>query len=842
MSSPAWERIERLFHQALEHPPEARAAFLKDACGGQPELADDVAALLAAHERSGDLPSLPSAWLGAVGAPEPARFTPGERIADASMIPASLFSPHRVIGPYHVLQEIGTGGMGEVFLAEQEKPVRRKVALKLIKPGMDTKEVVARFESERQALALLNHPNIAQVFEAGATEEGRPYFAMEYVPGVPITEYATEQRLQLAQRLELFLRVCDAVQHAHQKGLIHRDLKPSNVLVTLQDGKPIPKIIDFGVAKATAQRLTDMGMHTMVGQVVGTPGYMSPEQAGAGALDVDTRTDVYALGVLLYELLVGVLPFDLMTLRTQGNQEFLRRIREEEPKKPSIRVASLEESGIRLAASLGTDLATLRRQLRGDLDWIALKALEKDRTRRYASASELAEDVRRHLRHEPVLASPPSTAYKVRKFVRRHRGGVAAAAIATAALILGIVGTGVGLFRAVRAEHQARSEAETARLTTSFLVDLFQVSDPGVARGNTVTAREILDRGAEKIDRELKERPEVKARLMDTMGEVYMGLGLSDRATALFDSALRLRRDRLGENNAEVASSVLRLGRAYLSLGRYRDAEPLLAEALAVRRKVLPPGDADIGYAVYWLSIAVFEMGRPVEAGALLSEAQGIFQEALGPEDIAVAWCVNDQAVIQNHLGNYAEALPGFEEAARIKEKKLGSDHPDAIAGWQNVASTLTRMGKVDQARPILQRVIAQATRVLGPDHPYMGMCLTTLGQLEDRSHDPTGARHTLARALEIQLRSPSPNNRTLAETYQCLAHVEAELGSYQLAVREYKRALNLDEIGSGANGLRTAACLEEYASVLEKIGQAPEASAARARAEAIRAKAATPE
>jgi len=365
------------------------------------------------------------------------------------------------IGPFKILEVLGKGGMGVVYLAEQTTPIRRRVAIKLIKLGMDTKAVLARFEAERQALALMDHPNIAKVFEAGATESGRPYFVMEHVRGIPITAHCDRHRLSTEERLDLFGQVCQAVQHAHQKGVIHRDLKPSNVLVSVNDGQAVPKIIDFGVAKATQQHLTEKTLFTEQGQLIGTPEYMSPEQAEMTAQDVDTRTDIYSLGVLLYELLAGALPFDPKTLRRAGFAEIQRIIREEDPPKPSTRLTSLGVESGAVAKKHHADVATLARQLRGDLDWITMKALEKDRTRRYATAAEFADDILRHLHHEPVRAFPPSATYRLRKFVRRNRPGVAVAACLVVLVAGGAVFAGYVKQRDA-AERQRQRVAQAA--------------------------------------------------------------------------------------------------------------------------------------------------------------------------------------------------------------------------------------------------------------------------------------------------------------------------------------------------------------------------------------------
>jgi serine/threonine protein kinase/WD40 repeat protein/tetratricopeptide (TPR) repeat protein len=398
--------------------------------------------------------------------------------------------PKRTIGPYLLLQRLGEGGMGEVWLAQQEHPIRRRVALKLIKAGMDTKNVLARFEAERQALAMMNHPCIARVFDAASTEQGHPYFAMEYVDGEPITDYCDRHRLDTRERLELFIHVCEGVQHAHQKGVIHRDLKPSNVLVRIQDDKPVPKIIDFGVAKATDQSLTERTLFTELGMVVGTPEFMSPEQAEMSGLDVDTRTDVYSLGVMLYVLLAGALPFDSDKLRRAGYDGIRKTIREEEPARPSTRVSSLGAKSSETAEQRRTDPVTLKRLLSGDLDWITMKALEKDRTRRYDSPSELAAEIRRHLVHQPVLAGPPSALYRAKKFVRRHRVGVATAA---AILVLLVAATAVSTVLYFRAEA-ARAEAETQAYSASLAAAV-----AALERNDTRAVRRHLSATAKRL-------------------------------------------------------------------------------------------------------------------------------------------------------------------------------------------------------------------------------------------------------------------------------------------------------------------------------------------------------
>jgi len=444
----------------------------------------------------------------------------------------------RQIGNYQLLELIGEGGMGEVYRAEQTHPIRRQVAIKIIKMGMDTAEFTDRFESERQALALMDHPYIAKVFDAGATERGRPFIVMEYVQGVPISRYCNDLKMGLRDRLQLFIHVCEGIQHAHQKAIIHRDIKPSNVLVTSENGDVWPKIIDFGVTKALEQKLTEHTIQTAMGQIMGTPEYMSPEQADLAESHIDTRTDIYLLGELLYILLTGVPPFDPEQLKAQGLHAMLYQIRSIDPPRPSQRLASLEEGLEEFAADRGTTGNKLIGAVQGDLDWITMRALEKEQDQRYQTSHALIAEIHRYLNDEPVLAGPPSTSYRVQKFVKRNRAGVIAAALILTTLVLGVTGTTVGLVKSKVAEARAKTEAETAHQVSEFMVGLFEVSDPGEALGNTITARQILDEGVKRIETGLADQPETQARLMNTMGRVYKELGLYREARPLLEQSL----------------------------------------------------------------------------------------------------------------------------------------------------------------------------------------------------------------------------------------------------------------------------------------------------------------
>jgi serine/threonine protein kinase/Tfp pilus assembly protein PilF len=666
-------------------------------------------------------------------------------------------APER-IGAYRILGKLGEGGMGVVYLAEQEGPIHRRVALKIIKLGMDTRQVIARFETEREALALMNHPNVAKVFDAGVSETGRPYFVMEYVPGIPITEYCDKHRLNTEERLQLIMDVCHAVQHAHQKGIIHRDIKPSNVLLSVgtkahgHEGTKEKghggvsaavvgvevKVIDFGVAKATQHRLTERTLFTEQGQLIGTPGYMSPEQAEMTALDIDTRTDIYSLGVMLYELLVGALPFDTKALFQTGLAEIQRIIREVDPPKPSTRLSNLGQDSTTVAQKRRTELRVLTRELRGDLDWITMKAIEKDRTRRYATASEFADDLARHLRHEPVIASPPSTGYRFRKFLRRNKGPVAAVATVIAVLMSGVTTSTVLYYRAetqrARAESEReraveaeenhaheREQAEAARdeaeTVTKFLTDMLASVRPE-EQGKNVSVGQVLDKAAKTVGEKLADKPLVEARLRATIGGSYFGLGFYEEAeTQLVDAAAMYRRI-LGERDPRTLGCLNDLATVMRARGTFSAAEALHRSTLEVQRRVLGEEHPNTLKSMNTLASALARQGKYAEAESLLRQTLDIKVRVLGQEHLSTLKSMNDLAVVHFDLGRYAEAESLLRRALEIQTRVFGEKHPETMRSMCNLAITLARQGGYAEAERLHRGTLDIRCSVLGVEHP----------------------------------------------------------------------------------------------------------------------------
>jgi serine/threonine protein kinase len=722
-----------------------------------------------------------------------------------------------------LLQEIGEGGMGEVWVAEQHKPIHRRVALKLIKTGMDTRQVIARFESERQALAMMDHPAIAKVFDAGETEEGRPYFVMEYVQGIPITAHCDKNRLTIQERLELFRHICEGIQHAHQKAIIHRDLKPSNILVVIQDGKAVPKIIDFGVAKATAQSLTERTMYTELGMLVGTPEYMSPEQAEMSGQNVDTRADVYSLGAILYELLVGALPFDPKELRRAGFDEIRRKIREEDPPKPSTKLSTMGDASTAQAHNRRTDRPALIRQIRGDLDWITMKALEKDRTRRYGSPSELAADIDRYLHHQPIVARPPTTVYKTRKFVRRHRVGVGVASALAVVLIAFSITTAIQARRIARERDRANQEAEAARQVSDFLTGLFKVSKPSEARGNSITAREILDKGAESIIGQLQGQPVVQGKLMHTMGVVYKSLGLYDPAQALLEKALDTRAKALGPDHPDIASTLSELGTVAWRKGDFAKAKDFMERALAVREKGFGPASEITAYSLHNLGNLYWSQGKFDEARRYLERSLAIREQVLGPEHADVASSLNSLGAIAYREGDFEKAQTMWERTLAIREKTLGPDHPDLAQTLNNLAVIHTYSGDPQDAVPLLERAVRIQEKVLGPKHPDLASGLSNLGDAISQSGDPIGAKPYYERAFAIQ-EEAGPGNPELARFLDNLASVTLKENDVEGAQGLYERSLALRQTALGPKSPEQANSLCGLADCAFKRGRVQEA------------------
>ena len=656
-----------------------------------------------------------------------------------------------VIGRYHLLQKIGEGGMGEVWLAEQKEPVRRRVALKLIKAGMDTREVVARFESERQALALMDHPAIAKVFDAGSTPQGAPYFVMEYVAGVPITTYCDNHRLSTRERLELFMHVCEGVQHAHQKAIIHRDLKPSNILVTEVDGHPAPKIIDFGVAKALTQKLTADTMFTRVGALIGTPEYMSPEQALSSGEDIDTRTDVYSLGIIFYELLAGVHPIDL---RKVAFEEFLRRLREDDPPKPSTKIRTQDPAtSTDLARKRHTEPPALIKQMRGELDSIALKALEKDRSRRYGSPSDFALDIARYLNNEPVLAVPPSVAYRARKFARRYRVALVTACAFALVLIAAAV-------ISIRQSIRANKEAAVAQAVNDFLQNdvLAQASasnqaGPSAKPDPDLKVRTALDRAAQRITGKFDRQPEVEASIRDTIGQTYIDLGLYPEARKQLERALDLHRRVLGAENPKTLKTMSRLGRTAELQGKYAEAETLLGRALEIERRVLGPEHPDTLSTMNNLASDYYYQGKYAQAEALDSQTLEIRRRVLGPEHPDTLGSMNNLADVYGAQGKYAQAEALDSQTLEIRRRVLGPEHPGTLASMNNLAIVYYFQGKYAQAEALDSQTVEIERRVLGPEHPST---LTTMNNLAGDYYSQ--GKYAQAEALysqTLEIRSP---------------------------------------------------------------------------------------
>jgi serine/threonine protein kinase len=762
--------------------------------------------------------------MGTNDLPSDPRHTSGLEFSDRTLSSGAAGVAAGQIGPYRLLQRLGEGGMGEVWLAEQTKPIHRTVALKLIKAGMDTKAVVARFESERQALAVMDHATIARVFDAGSTFEGRPYFVMEYVPGLPITEYCDKRRLTVKQRLELFVHVCDGVQHAHQKAIIHRDLKPSNVLVLEQDNKATPKIIDFGLAKATAQPLTEKTMFTELGVMVGTPEYMSPEQADLREQNIDTRTDVYSLGVILYQLLVGALPFETKDLRVAGLEAILRVIREQDPPKPSTKVRSMGEASNASAENRREEPRSFARHLRGELDWITMKALEKDRTRRYGSPAELGADIQRHLYDEPVVAGPPSTAYKASKFVRRHRFGVTSAASAMVLLVGFAAAMAVQARRIAKERDRANREAEVSQRVSDFMTNMFKVSDPSEARGNSITAREILDKASKNVESGLSQDPEVQAQMMYNMARVYMSLGLYPTAESLATRSREIQRRILGSDHPATLKSMATLGTILANEARYPESEKLRRDVLEASRRVLGPETRDTVRAESSLAHVLNDEGQYAEAERLNREALEIARRKFGPDDEATRLVMRSLVVDLAYQNKFSEAEQTGRTLLETQRRLLGADHPDVLAAASDLGATLLREKKYVEAESLYREVVEAKRRVLGPEHPLTLLSMGNLAlTLNDEKRYPE-AEQLFRETLETKRRTLGPEHRSTLVTQGNLAETLVMETKYPEAEKLVRETLDIEHRVLGPQHYDTLTSMSVLGDLLMKEKRYPEA------------------
>jgi serine/threonine protein kinase/phage tail protein X len=852
------------FLSAAELPVSERAAFLAAQCGDDPELRAAVERLLAAHE-------------------QPAGILNQPVLAGPDQTQALLSSeqPGAIIaGRYKLIEAIGEGGMGTVWVAEQKEPVKRRVAIKLVKAGMDSRQVLARFEAERQALALMDHPHIAKVFDGGVTEQGRPFFVMEYVKGVPLTEYCDQARLSLKDRLNLFVPVCQAVQHAHQKGIIHRDLKPSNILICLYDGQPVPKVIDFGLAKAMHQALTDQSLYTAHGMMVGTPLYMSPEQAEHNNLDVDTRTDIYSLGVILYELLTGTTPLERQQLKQAAYHEILRLIKEVEPPKPSTRLSG-SGSLPSVAAQRSIEPRQLAKALAGDLDWIVMKALDKERSRRYETANGLARDVERYLHDEAVEACPPSRAYRLKKFIHRNRALVTAGSAVAAALLVGVAAFAYQAQvardqrdqavqarkaeseqrqlahderdRAVRAqraeaeqrkladaaraaaeaqeaeaknqEAEARKQAAIAEAIARFQTDMLAAADPQKLLGDKVTVLQALEAAVQELDRgALQDQPLVEAGVRDTIGTTLQGLGRYDDAEPNLRKSLAIRRAALPAGHPDIAFGLNSLALLLQAQHKLAEAEPLYRESLQIRRAAHPAGHPDIATSLNNLAMLLKDQNKLTEAEPLYREALEILRAAHPAGHPDIAFGLNNLAVLLQAQNKLAEAEPLFRESLQIRRAALPAGHPNIATGLNNLAELLQAQNKLGEAEPLFREALQISRAALPAGHPDIAVSLNNLALLLVTQNKLAEAEPLCREALQIRRVALPVGHPDIARSLNNLASLLQAQNKLAEAEPLFREALQIRRAALPAGHPDIATGLNNLAGLLRnknKLGEA---------------------
>jgi serine/threonine protein kinase len=810
-----------IFAQALKQAdPAQRSAWLDEACQGRPELRQRVNVLLAAHERAGGFLESPAA------AP----------LATSDFSPITE-RPGTLIGPYKLREQIGEGGFGVVFVAEQERPVRRKVALKIVKPGMDTKDVIARFEAERQALALMDHPNVARVLDAGTTSGGRPYFVMELVRGVSITEFCDKNNMPTRDRLSLLVDVCKAVQHAHQKGIIHRDLKPSNIMVTLHDGLPVAKVIDFGVAKALSQQLAEKSIYTAYGQMIGTPTYMSPEQAEMSGLGIDTRSDIYSLGVLLYELLTGATPLDAKRLRSSAYDEILRIIREEEPPRPSLKISTLGDQATVIAGHRHTDPTQLRRELTGELDWIVMKCLDKDRNRRYETASSLARDIERYLRDEIVEAKPPSALYRLQKFTRKNRVAVFLTLFVAASILAILFNAVVGQFsvrrqrdRAVAAEQQAIAashEKEQARQeavasankalaaaeeerkakdlaqrrlsqiekANDILASIFLDIDPREEEQGKplrVQLGERLEQAAAHLDAEAVGDPLTVARLQHTLGVSQRMLGHYAKAVGPLEKASQTRSALLGPDHQDTLRSTGDWAAALALSGQLAKSLEIHEQVWAKQKSTLGPDHPDALSTEFMLAMGYWKSGHRDKGLKMLERAHDKSQQVLGPNEKLSFFMTNWLAYMYSETGQLEQALSLFHQTLAQQKETLGPDSLGVAFTLRNLGGAYRAAGQLDKALPLFEEALAGIKAKLGENHPEVAVTLKVIATTQRMAGQPDKALPRLEELFTRQNSLLGPEDPATMAGRDSLALAYRDHGDHARAEELFLQALAL--------------------------------------------------
>jgi tetratricopeptide (TPR) repeat protein len=769
------QTVEKLFDAALQFKvPGEREAFLRGACGDDSELLQRVEGLLRAHEAGSFLEEPPTHISAKTVAVTDTMLRVGEGTGDR-------------VGRYKLLQVIGEGGFGWVYMAEQTEPVRRKVALKVIKLGMDTREVLARFEAERQALALMDHPNIAQVLDGGTTPTGRPYFVMELIKGVPMTQYCDEGNLSPQERVELFCKVCHAVHHAHQKGIIHRDLKPRNILVTEHDGEAVPKVIDFGVAKAIGSPLTDKTLFTRLEQMIGTPIYMSPEQTGLGSLDLDTRTDIYSLGVLLYELLTGTTPLERETLEHAAFDEMRRMIRETQPPRPSTRLRALGDRLKQVAKVRRTEPAALARLVHGDLDWIVMKSLDKDRKRRYESANEMATDLQRHLNNEPVVARPPSQAYRFGKFVRRNKVLAGAVGAIFLSILMGLAVSAWGFFK----ERKARLQVEEI---AQLLNEALKAVAPSVAKErDTVVLRKILGSIAERSSKALEGHPDLQTELPANLAKVYFEIGEFPDSEKMLQQAVSLLRKPPGNQGPQLAQALADLGVVLRREEHLPEAEKIQREALAVRRKLLGERHADVAESYSNLGAVLYAEDKLPEAVDMYRLALDLCRK-LGNQQNLEFQTLNNLALALADQGKAAEAETNYRQALVVLKSITTNDIPELAGVLNNFSLLLEDENKFSDAEQFCRRALAIRQAFLPANHLDIAESMNNLAMILRDETKLTEAELFCRQVVAMRKQLSDGENPGVAQATFNLGNVLRDQQKHGEAEESFRKCLAIRE------------------------------------------------